>query len=778
MDTIHWMPPMYALTNQGPQYIYLTTSEIQPFPVTIHDGAGHLVHNAVISSSQPFVYKLSDTYSQLLVPDAKLQKAIKGYGLVMHGPKPFYAFLRAQGEDLMDACQLTCKGRAALGRTFRIANMWQVTDKAGVRSNFVGVMATEDSTRINLSGFDPLTIFSGDGAVLSSDGSISLVLQRGQSAVFAHYVGGIEDDQPRNGLMGSLLTATRPVAVSCGSWMGGPVVFQVSDIGMDEIVPLEKVGKEYILCRGGGPISVERPIIVAHFDDTEIWLNGDSTPVATLNAGKYLVLPTISYSANKNLYIRSTKPVFVYQMTGGVFEGFYSLQTPSLMFIPPLNCGISNQVSIYQPALIAKSKFDCGLTVVALRDSAVDVRIDGAPVDIGPPSDVPGNRDFVTYRSLDLINHHYAPVSGNLTVQSGGPVQVTLMNRFQPAGFAAFLSGFESRAPEVHLKVQGDGICPDTLVATGYFTGLKWIYEDSVIQFGKDTFLVISAPGPYKAVAYTGACFQTATVADSIVVPLTAPKFQYTFLEPSCFGFVDGQISLGTIAGGTPPYQYSIDNGRHFSAAKFFGNLKAGPYRIVASDSSGCYNQPVHFQMDQPAALHVELVAKRLPTPLQAGDLVETAAIPDFQPSTVLWTPADSAGCADCLSHSFRPELTTWLKVLATDATGCTAIDSMLLLVDPRIFAPNVINPESFHGNDRFTLFSKDLLPIHYLLIFDRWGNEVFSQKDIFTNDADKGWNGRFRGSIVEMGVYAFIAEVEIEPGRVSKIKGSVALVR
>ncbi len=102
------------------------------------------------------------------------------------------------------------------------------------------------------------------------------------------------------------------------------------------------------------------------------------------------------------------------------------------------------------------------------------------------------------------------------------------------------------------------------------------------------------------------------------------------------------------------------------------------------------------------------------------------------------------------------------------------ASDSVLLLVDPHIYVPNAIAPGSGQGNDRFMLFSKEPHPIHWLKLYDRWGMPVFEQRDLFTNDSDRGWDGMIRGKQAQPGIYVFQAEVEIEPGRTTILHGDV----
>jgi hypothetical protein len=255
---------------------------------------------------------------------------------------------------------------------------------------------------------------------------------------------------------------------------------------------------------------------------------------------------------------------------------------------------------------------------------------------------------------------------------------------------------------------------------------------------------------------------------------LYAPQFQYSVTEPSCFGFSDGQIDFGS----TPPYEFSIDNGQHFSTEKSFEGLRAGKYTLVAEDESGCYNQPIRLQMDQPDSIYVNLVATQLPTPLRPGDEVILEGFPSHPVSATVWNPAGTNNCPDCLRDTFYPETRAWVTLTTFDPDGCSAFDSLLLYVEPPVYAPNVIRPGSMTGNDRFVLSSEYPLPIRRLSIFDRWGNQVFEKQHLFTNDSANGWDGNFRGKLVSPGIFVFVAEVEVVPGHWIKLSGDVLVVK
>jgi hypothetical protein len=779
LDTIHWLPPMHARVDWGPQYLVLSTPETTPFPVTLRDGSGNLITTVNISNAQPYKHDIGSTNSTFsFVTESDLHKPLQNRGIVVDGKKKFYAYFRAHSNNQAQASDLTCKGRAAIGKTFRIGHLLQEIDNNAFRSNFVGIIATEDSTEITFSGFDPATDFRKNNADVPATGAEKMTLQKGECVVFAQYLNASAANQPPNGFMGGLVESTKPIAINTGSWCGSPVTAGDKDSGIDQIVPLENVGKEYILCKGNGSSVLERPLIVAHFDNTQILLNGNPTPVATLNAGQFYAVPTSSFTAQDNLHIRASQKVYVYQMIGGANSGGNELRTEGLIFVPPISCSIPNSIdNISEPNAIGAMLFDGGVMITAMRDSLVTVRVDGAVVNLGTPSRVTGNPDFVTYRNLTLFSRNTK--INNISIVAQGAVQVAMYGQNSAASYAAFYSGFSKTIePRIKLKRIGDGVCPDTLSATGFFDGVQWMYEDSILKYGKDTFIVVYAPGRYIARGYLGVCRQDETASDTIDVAFVSPQFPYTFKQPSCFGLSNGDIRFGKPFGGLPPYQYSVDNGRSFSQTTFYDKIAAGVYKLVVRDSLGCYNKPLALTVGQPSELTVKIVPKSaLPDAIPLGQVIKLGGVPNRKVVMMKWTPVDSSTCKNCLDYTTSPIQTTTVTLTVTDSAGCLATDKLILRVLPNVFAPNVISPLSQSGNSHFTLYSKDPLPIFHLAIFDRWGEHVFDAKNISTNALQDGWDGTFKGKKVDGGVYVFYAEVEVLPGRTAIIKGDVTVL-
>ncbi len=780
LDSVHFVPPMHARGEYGPQFLYLTTPETTPFSVTIRSGNGTVLTVLSISNSSPKRYDIgSSDNTYALVQETDLYKPLNNKGLVLSADKKFYVNFRAHSSSQYQACDLTCKGLAALGKVFRVGQMIQGASQGSGRSNFIGILAFEDSTVIRLSDFDTgvrLRINGSDQQFPS--GETTTLLNKGQCFVFSQYLTSNATFQPPNGLIGALLESSRPIAVNVGSWTGAPVNESANDIGIDQIVPAELVGEEYILCKGNGSTVIEIPYVVAHEDDTQVFLNGSTAAATTLSAGQRFVIPTAQYSANGNLHILTSKPAYVYQVVGGTSDPDNEKRTGGLIFVPPISCAIPNAVdNIYQPNSIGSVRYDGGLMIVAMRDSTVTVRVDGTIVSMGQPGTVQGNPDFVTYRNLSLFSDN-TPVQ-TVSVIADGAIQVAYFGRNGAAGFGGFYSGFSKVAkPNIALNIVGDGVCPDTLWATGRFDGVQWYYADSLLQYGPDSMFVAYAPGKYTARGYLGVCRRTDFAEDTLTATFNSPQFPYATAPPSCFGFSDAQVDFGQPYGGLAPYRFSVDNGKTFTSENSIKNLKSGNYKLVVQDSTGCYNFPIEVFIGQPDSLGVVAEVLRVDEPIEVGESALLGSTPSRAIITTQWTP-DASNCDDCPSITVFPIESTWYTVQVTDSEGCTATDRVQLVIQPNVYAPNIFHPDdATGGNERFLLFSKDPVRVNWLRIYDRWGSIVFERRGIITNDRTNGWDGTIGSRDANPGVYVFVAELEHAEGRVFRVNGDVTLVR
>lgn len=121
------------------------------------------------------------------------------------------------------------------------------------------------------------------------------------------------------------------------------------------------------------------------------------------------------------------------------------------------------------------------------------------------------------------------------------------------------------------------------------------------------------------------------------------------------------------------------------------------------------------------------------------------------------------------------PAVTTTYTVIVTNAYGCT--DAAVVTVYskyecPEIFVPSAFSPNGDNHNDEFYVRSMCLKTMH-LMIFDRWGRQVFS-----TDDITDGWNGWYNGQIGDQAVFCYIVKYEFINGETGEKKGTVSLIR
>jgi hypothetical protein len=90
-----------------------------------------------------------------------------------------------------------------------------------------------------------------------------------------------------------------------------------------------------------------------------------------------------------------------------------------------------------------------------------------------------------------------------------------------------------------------------------------------------------------------------------------------------------------------------------------------------------------------------------------------------------------------------------------------------------QVFIPNVFSPNGDGKNDVFTIrLGKDATGMD-MVIFDRWGKQVYQ-----TNSLANGWNGTYDGKDAEVGVYQYLIKVKYRDNSVMTYKGDVTLLR
>jgi len=816
-------------TDLVDQFLYLSTPEAISFQVTASfrhfnpatSNWEYLDSTVTISNSNPAAIGVGFTnYSTILASVSELNQPLAERGIIVKGPKKFYANLRVRQDAQAGA--LTAKGRAGLGTTFRIAHL---VNSPGVnRSNFIGIMATENNTQVTISDYAPTIALQTGGAgvneVYTPGSAITFTLNAGESYVLSAYC-RVEHPININGLMGTLVTATKPIAVNCGSWWAGHPNAGI-DIGIDQILPLERIGTEHVLVRGdasftGSSKNLETPIVVAHYDNTAVFINGSPTPEYTLNAGQHAIVPPTFYVNEQNMYITASEPVFMYQSLAG------GLNTNNACFnyIPPLSCQIGAAVdNISSIDSIGSLAFTARLFLVTLENCPPLVEATGNVGTLSGPYPVTGSQGFVTY-----IGEGY---TGNLRISSDCSLQVGILGKSGDRGWGSYFSGFgKDIFPEVALEADP---CENTLLAhIEHVDMLQWYFNGQPIPAPEpDTLLTLSENGIYTAIGMLSLACEPLLYDTASFLVDWLPVVEILTTPAGCTFGQAGAVNV-QVSGASGNFTFRIDGGPSQSSGSF-ANVDAGTHLLQIIDGNGCVLTdtavvaaiPVQeisdsicsdgsiiisgvlFNADHlsdtliytsasgcDSVLVINVASYEFSVAVQpqnpslpiTGEIELSLLInpTGTTPASVQWSPAEGLSCDTCLIVQATPATTTTYEALVSTDGGCSASVAVTIQVleQRAIYAPNVFSPNSDGINDHFTLFGgEEVVQIKQLAVFDRWGGLVFEGSGLPPNSPSQGWDGRQKGKTANAGVYAWFANVEFADGAVVVFKGDVVLVR
>jgi gliding motility-associated-like protein len=122
-----------------------------------------------------------------------------------------------------------------------------------------------------------------------------------------------------------------------------------------------------------------------------------------------------------------------------------------------------------------------------------------------------------------------------------------------------------------------------------------------------------------------------------------------------------------------------------------------------------------------------------------------------------------------------------WIYEVEVESNGCMEVVEVLLIVeDPicdteRIYIPNAFTPNGDNRNDVLRVRSKfaEEISEFTLIIYNRWGQEVYKSNDIF-----ESWDGTAEGDPLEPDVYGYWLRVRCPFGEELIQQGNITLMR
>ncbi|ANE52824.1 SprB repeat-containing protein [Flavisolibacter tropicus] len=317
------------------------------------------------------------------------------------------------------------------------------------------------------------------------------------------------------------------------------------------------------------PVIITEPATPLSFTTTLSDYNGVNISCVGQRDGEIQLTPSGGNDHTYNGYM--------YALNGGAFagsslftnlaEGIYQLRVKD-----GRGCVVQQDVTLRQPT--------ASLTLRVVRKT--DVLCAGAATGLvelealGGTAPYRYSKDGVTFQSSSIVANLYAGTYG-FTVQDANGCQqlltVTAVDKY-PALMATHtmlpVNCFNGSDGQVQLTVKG-GLAPYSYLWSGTAQTTQHLQN---VPAGTYTVILKDAVG--CELSHTAAVTQP-------IAALTATLAT----KPACAGSTGGRIAV-KVNGGSPPYQYSIDNGNSFQEEPLFTSLIAGAYAVVVKDKNGC----------------------------------------------------------------------------------------------------------------------------------------------------------------------------------------------
>lgn len=217
------------------------------------------------------------------------------------------------------------KGSNALGNSFYVPFQTYLDNGSGFNpaaaSGFV-IVATQNNTNVTIT---PTANLIGRPAGVP----YTITLQQGES-----YAGIASSAAAAQHAAGTQVVSNRPIAITMyDDLLRGGSYGPCADLLGDQIIPVNKLGNEYVVIRGQLNGGIERAFVVASENNTQVNVNGSL--VATINAGDTYM---VTFSTPE-VYISTSENVYLLHLSGNGCEVGGAI-------LPPLSCSGSSQLSV------------------------------------------------------------------------------------------------------------------------------------------------------------------------------------------------------------------------------------------------------------------------------------------------------------------------------------------------------------------------------------------------------------------------------------------------
>ena len=438
----------------------------------------------------------------------------------------------------------------------------------------------------------------------------------------------------------------------------------------------------------------------------------------------------------------------------------------------------------YIPRLIMTDNMGCSATSYGLDTIKVDGVYAGYTYTPYPAC------DFGTLNFLDTSKGAFSTITSRLWEFHDGQIS-TVIN---PSKFFPAPGNYV-----IKLYTQTNSGCRDTLIDTLRFHPLP------VIDAGPDTVICVGDSArffPSGGVSYLWSP-GTSLSCTNCTNPYASPSVPtvYTVIGTDIYGCMNTDIISVNLKTHTV---IDVGEGGEFCETESFQLLATGAQSYIWSPNTGLNFHNIPDPIATPPASITYMVVGRDGSCVPDTGFVQLVVHPkpviDAGPDQTIvagevalinstgkyvrkyvWTPSETLNCSNCPDPEATPKQTTTYKVVVYTDFGCRDSDKVNIIVvcrESQVYMPNSFTPNNDGQNDVFYPRGKGLEKIRSFRIYNRWGELIFERRDFQENDRSNGWDGTYKGQLLNPDVFIYIIDAICDTGEPVSWKGDISLIR
>lgn len=250
--------------------------------------------------------------------------------------------------------------------------------------------------------------------------------------------------------------------------------------------------------------------------------------------------------------------------------------------------------------------------------------------------------------------------------------------------------------------------------------------------------------------------------ADSDSIDITISQGPNPTLSPT-YTFCEGD-SIELDPGSFASYEWNTGS---ISQQIYVSENGTNSYDVQVWDSDGCTDS---------VSTEVTMVEMPLPKIIASNDTIclgNTLILNASGGENYFWNTGEIGP-----DYEFQPTQSATFQVTVSNSengVNCQADTSVFVFVKDcnTLYVPNAFTPNGDGLNDYFLPIGEFNLDSYEFMVFDRWGTLIFS-----TTKVNHGWDGKFKGEILENGVYSYLVRAKEPHAETYEIRGTVHLIR